>query len=130
LIKRCKICPEKFECFGNGRNRKYCESCKLKIWKIQKRGWKRKKEYNTNCLECGISLEGMKIDRKRCNSCRDERIKKIKRELHRKKIGIKYMNNNIINCEVCNEIFYSVKGVRIHDKLVHRKQIKTSIITV
>jgi len=36
MIKTCKNCPEIFECFGNGRNRKFCDKCKVIIHKEQK----------------------------------------------------------------------------------------------
>lgn len=36
MIKTCLNCPNSFECFGNGRNRKYCNDCKIKIHNQQK----------------------------------------------------------------------------------------------
>ena len=74
---RCKNCPNEFKSTIKTRNRKYCDICKYKIWKIQKRDWKRKKVgtfgVDHKCLNCEISLEGFKTDRKYCDSCNRER---------------------------------------------------------
>lgn len=122
---RCKNCPNEFKTTIKTRNRKYCDSCKPLVWNLQKRNWKRVR-ITHDCIDCGISLEDKKFDRRRCDVCRDERIKRIKRDLHRKRISQKYKLEEKINCEICNEVFYSIKGVRIHDKLVHKERLITN----
>ena len=77
---RCKNCPNEFKVTVKTRNRKYCDVCKYKIWNIQKRDWKRKKVgtfgIEHKCLDCEVSLEGFKMDRKLCDKCkRDRKLK-------------------------------------------------------
>ena len=63
-----------FECVKKTKNRKYCDSCRKEIWKMQKRDWKRKQmgtyEKIRMCVLCKIVLDNStKTDREYCVNC-------------------------------------------------------------
>ena len=70
----CLDCKIEFALKRKAVNRKYCDDCKIKRWKMQKRDWKRKevgtygkKRY---CRFCKIVLhDDMKSDRIYCVNC-------------------------------------------------------------
>ena len=79
-LRKCINCPTKFKTTRKTRNRKYCDICKLIIWKQQKREYDKRKsdkrkfnnsQRNMKCVLCSISLpENCHISRKYCVKCK------------------------------------------------------------
>ncbi len=88
---RCKNCPNEFKYNIKSCNRKYCDTCKLIVWKRQKKEYDVRKsderklinaQRNMKCILCSISLpENCHVDRKYCDICLFN-VNKIRRRLY------------------------------------------------
>ena len=77
---RCKNCPNEFKYTIKSCNRKYCDICKLIVWKRQRNENNERKsqerklinsQRNLKCVLCSISLpENCHSGKKYCNKCR------------------------------------------------------------
>ena len=136
---RCKNCPNEFKYNIKSCNRKYCDICRLIVWKRQKheysvrRGLKRKminSQKEMSCLNCSLSLpENSHINRKYCNICKLKKRKitlatKISELLENKIIGPKEISkelnisNGIIRTTVYNMRKSGVNILTINERYV------------
>ena len=74
MNKKCVNCTNEFKCVVKTKNKKYCDICRIEIWKNQKRDWHRKKvgKYGKPrvCILCKIEFEDeASANREYCVNC-------------------------------------------------------------
>ncbi len=102
MNKTCVICSIPFEVNSKNRNKKYCDICRIIVWKKQKKRNDQSRYRTTRiecdlfCIKCFSSLPiGSHNDRKYCASCLSK---------HQISLNTKKRRNGILN-----EFYHNLK---------------------
>src|SRR3990167_3288820 len=103
MNKKCVNCPNVFLTTIKTRNKKYCDVCKIIVWKKQKKEYG-KRRYSTTRIECDLFCTkcfeplpiGSHNDRRYCDGCLIKRKRNMKMKNYNiKKLDLFYKNLRI-----------------------------------